>query len=209
MVSSRRAFLTQTIGVAGAAIAGLYAMNSLAAANDSSVKPPLLGDPLAPKRLAMWGSYTCPFTAILFPILQNIVGNKPKTVSLEWHHFPIHAPDPALHVAGLAFKDAHFWSFAARVLSEVFTAGGEYKALTPEKIAAFAQAEGGSEETLVAAYADKAKWDAVKADLIAGQLLGVRVTPGLFYNGYLLTPNGMPNDRDAFEKSLRKMLQLG
>jgi hypothetical protein len=49
----------------------------------------------------------------------------------------------------------------------------------------------------------------VKEDLIAGRLLGVARTPGLFYNGYFLTPNGIPLDLASFDKSLRAMLQQG
>mgnify|MGYP003329295852 CR=1 FL=1 len=81
--------------------------------------------------------------------------------------------------------------------------------LTSEKLIEFAKAEGGSEATLKAAYADKAKWTAVRDDLVAGQLLGVTVTPGLFYNGYFLTPEGLPLDNAGFEKSMRAMLQTG
>jgi protein-disulfide isomerase len=171
--------------------------------------PPLLGDVAAPKRLVMWGSYTCPFTAQLAGLLNGIVTSMPQIVSLEWHHFPIHPPDPALHVAGLSFKGAHFWSFTGRVLNEVLKAGGPYAELTPDKLAAFAKEEGGSKETLAAAYADQAKWDAVKEDLVAGRLLGITRTPGLFYNGYFMTPNGIPRDLAAFDKSLRAMLQQG
>jgi protein-disulfide isomerase len=204
MMSTRRAFLVSTVGIAGVAMVGCEPDLP-----PEHPKPPLMGEATASKRLVLWGSYTCPFTAQLLGILDGIVASMPKTVSLEWHHFPTHAPDPALHVAGLAFKDAHFWGFTRRVLGEVLRAGGPFTGLTPERIAEFAKAEGGSEESLAAAYADKGKWDAVKADLIAGRLLGIARTPGLFYNGYFLTPNGIPLDLASFDKSLRAMLQQG
>jgi protein-disulfide isomerase len=203
MMPTRRSFLLGTVGLAGTAIVGRSE-----AAPVELPKPPLWGKAEAPKRLVMWGSCTCPFTAqLLLGVLNGIMQSMPETVSLEWHHFPIHPPDPALHVAALSFKGAHFWRFTARVLGHVLGAGGVYAGLTPEKLAEFAKAEGGSEETLAAAYADKAKWDAVKQDLIAGRLLGVTQTPGLFYNGYFLTPNGIPFDRAGFDKALRAMLQ--
>jgi protein-disulfide isomerase len=207
MSSSRRDFLLGVAGGACVAMAGFGAFGAKAATG--LPRPPLMGDEKAPKRLEVWGSYTCPFTAALLPILARIVLSKPKTVSLEWHHFPTHPPDPALHVAGLAFKDAHFWGFSSRILNMVLKAGGVYKGLTPEKLAEFARAEGGNEDMLTAAYADQANWDAVKADLIAGQLLGVRATPGLFYGGYFLTPKGVPRNVKAFEKSLRTMIEQG
>jgi protein-disulfide isomerase len=219
MMSTRRAFLLSSAAFVGAAMAGCEPEQSDQAElpvapppeqpTAEHLTPPLLGDAAAPKHLVMWGSYTCPFTAQLLGVLSGIVTSMPQTVSLEWHHFPIHPPDPALHVAGLAFKDAHFWGFTEHVLGEVLKAGGPQVKLTPEMLAAFARAEGGSEQTLAAAYADQAKWDAVKEDLIAGRLLGITRTPGLFYDGYFMTPNGIPRDLAAFDKSLRAMLQQG
>jgi protein-disulfide isomerase len=178
-------------------------------AADALSKPPLLGKATAPKRLVVWGSYTCVFTAQLCQILSKVQRDMPDVVSVEWHHFPVHAPDPALHVAGLGFTGDHFWGFTLRVLSTIQAAGGSFDGLTSEKLIEFAKAEGGSEATLKAAYADKAKWTAVRDDLVAGQLLGVTVTPGLFYNGYFLTPEGLPLDNAGFEKSMRTMLQTG
>lgn len=172
-------------------------------------KAPLFGDKNASKRLVVWGSYTCWVTARLIGTLKTIVSDLKPTVSLEWRHFPIHPVDPALHVAGLGFSGDHFWGFMLRVMDDVVAAGGSFEGLTPEKLAEFAKAEGGSAETLKAAYANKAKWAAVKEDMMAGKLLGVITTPGLFYNGYFLTPGGLPSDLKAFDASLRAMLKAG
>jgi protein-disulfide isomerase len=168
---------------------------------------PLLGDKAAPGCMILWGSYTCPFTAQLFEILTAIVADMPSRASLEWHHFPIHPPDPALHVAGLAFTGDHFWGFTKHILAEILSAGGSQAGLTPAKLAEFAQAEGGSAQMLAAAYADETKWSSVREDLMAGNLLGVTRTPALFYKGYFMTPNGIPTDTAAFDKSLRAMLE--
>ena len=207
MIRTRRN-LVQT----GAAVLAAAALPPLAwaeVAPAAAARPPLLGYPTAPKRLVVWGSLTCPFTALLFASLQTIVTDLKDVVSVEWRHFPTHPPDPALHVAGLGFQGEHFWGFAFRVLGAVYAADGQYAGLTPAKLAEFAKAEGGTPETLKQAYADKAKWAAVKEDLLAGRLLGVTRTPGMFHNGYFMTPEGMPRDIKAFDKSLRAMLQAG
>lgn len=180
-----------------------------AAIESPQVNPPVLGNKDAPKRLVVWGSYTCPYTAMLFMTLQPIVSDFKDVVSVEWRHFPTHPPDPALHVAGLSLEDEHFWNFTFHVLGIVYSAGGQYAGLTKAKILELAKAEGGSEASLKAAYADRAKWAAVKQDLMAGKLLGVTRTPGLFYNGYFMTPDGIPKDMKSFNKSLRDMLQKG
>lgn len=170
-------------------------------------RPPLYGKPTARKRFVVWGSYTCPYTAQLFEILIRIQRDMPDQFNVEWRHFPTHRVDPILHVTALGFEGSHFWRFSFNMLMLVLKANGSYADLTPDKLAEFARQEGGSEETLKAAWADKAKWQAVQQDLLAGRLMGVSATPGLFFNGYFLTPDGIPLDLAGFEKSLRAMVR--
>ncbi len=202
MIASRRSLL---IGAAASSLATLPIARAETTAEHISA--PLLGDFSAPKRLVVWGSCTCPYTALLYGMLRRVVTDLKDTVSVEWRHFPTHTPDPALHVAALGFEGEHFWGFVFRVLTEVHTAKGSFIGLTDAKLIEFAKAEGGSAATLKAAYADQAKWRSVKEDLIAGQLLGVTKTPALFHNGYFMTPQGLPTDLAAFDKSLRAMLK--
>lgn len=203
MTPTRRNLIA--LGAAGLAAATI-APHAAAAAEPAVVKPPLMGEAKAPKRLVVFGSYTCVFTAALIGTLIPIERDLHGKVSVEWRHFPAHPPDPALHVAGLAFQDHHFWNFMMSVMRTVYAANGEYAGLTPEKLAEFAKAEGGTAKTLQDAYADKAKWAAVKQDLMAGKLLGITRTPGLFHDGYFVTPAGIPTDLKAFDKSLRDMI---
>lgn len=201
---SRRSVVAGMLALLPAAIAaGPAAAAEIAAERTTPIPPPLHGRPDAAKRFAMWGNYTCPYTAKLLPVLTRIVDDNPSRISLEWHHYPRRPPDPALLVAGLAFESDHFWNFTSAALALVLAAGGDYRGLTMEKLVEFAQAEGGSEATLKAAQADPAKWQAVKDDYMAGQLLGVRNTPGLFFDGFYLTPGGLPADVAGFEAQLR------
>ncbi len=94
-----------------------------------------------------------------------------------------HPPDPGLHVAVLAFT-----------------------VLTNAKIIEIAKSVGGTQALVEAAWANMTKWSAVRSDLIAGRLLGVTRTPGLFHNGYFLTPDGIPMDTEGFDRSLRSMI---
>jgi protein-disulfide isomerase len=212
---ARRLALTGGLGLAGFAVAGAaLAKPKLAAKGRDKVGPnahgpPLLGQAKAPKRFSLWGSLTCPYTAELYPVLTEIVQDNPDRVALNWRHFPTHPPDPALHVAASAFEGPHFWGFVGDVLAIVWADGGSYARLTPDKLAELAQAQGGSQAALTAAYADPAKWKTVKDDFLAGQLMGVVRTPGLFYDGYFLTAAGMPSDLPGFDKSLRDMIAAG
>ena len=207
MSISRRQILRH--GIVGMAAVGYGGVAAPALSGAALPKPPVLGNPLAPKRLVVWGSYTCPFTAQLFNVVSDILRDMPDAASVEWRHFATHAPDPALHVAGMGFAGDHFWGFTFKVLGAVLAAQGDHAVLTSARLLDFAKAEGGSEETLKAAYADKAKWTAVRQDMLAGQLLGVVRTPGLFYNGYFMTPEGLPVNTATFDKSLRAMLKAG
>ena len=198
----------RTVLASGAAAAfGMIPGRSLDAKEPPPIERPIMGDVAAPKRLVVWGSCTCAFTAQLYVILKQIVQDMPRVASVEWRHFPLHQPDPALHVGSLGFKGDHFWGFVFRVLGVVLEKGGDYAGLTPEKLGEFAQAEGGSAATLKEAQADPAKWAMVKQDLLAGHFLGITATPGLFYNGFFLTPGGIPLDKKAFDASLRGMLK--
>jgi len=60
MTFSRRDFVA-----ASAAGLATFTLPFGAIADPAGVKPPLLGDANAPKRLVAWGSYTCPYTALL------------------------------------------------------------------------------------------------------------------------------------------------
>lgn len=138
--------------------------------------------------------------------LIQIQKDMPKLVSIEWRHFPTHPPDPGLHVAALAFTGTKFWSFISAVLNIVLAADGQYAGLTNAKIVAIAKSLGVPQAMVEAAWASKAKWSVVRSDLIAGRLMGVTKTPGLFHNGYFLTPDGIPVDANGFDRSLRSML---
>ena len=199
---SRRRFVQGMVGLSVVGITGVAARGEI-----SAVAPELIGPAEASNRFQAWGSFTCPFTAMLMTLLTRIAKANPDTVCIEWHHFPTHKPDPAIHVASLAFSGTAYWGYAQRIFDAILAASGDFRGLTREKLVEFAKAEGGSEEDLEAAYADRDNWDAVKADLIAGQLLGVKVTPGLFYRGYFLTPTGLPRNLKEFEKSMFAMLK--
>ena len=201
---SRRVALGRAAAGATALLAATWPAAILA--KPATIHRPLLGSAAAPKRLILWGSLTCPYTAMLVDKLLGIQRDMPKVVAIEWHHFPTHPPDPALHVAALAFKGDQFWRFATTVLGQIYAAGGSYDTLTPARIEQIATSISGSPASVRAALRNQALWIVVRQDLIAGKLMRVSKTPGLFFNGYFLTPDGIPNDLEGFDRELRKMV---
>ncbi len=211
MPDRRRLILTAAAAAApGAALAkaasktsGKTPARKAAAAKVDVGAPHLLGPADAAKHFVLWGSYTCPYTAALFPILLKLQAETPKRVCIEWRHFPLHPPDPALHVAGQGLAGDAFWGFTTQILAFYLK---EDRQPDGKDLLALAQANGETQAWIDKAEADPVLWSAVKRDLIAGQLMGVASTPGLFVDGYFLTPDGMPSDAAGFEKSLRDMI---
>jgi len=207
MTPDRRRALIGMAGFGAGLALGATRLSGAPRAQPGLPGPPVLGAVNAPKRLVMWGSLTCPFTAMLLPVLTKIQADMPAQVSIEWRHFPTHKPDPSLHLASMAFRGPHFWGFTSAVLRFVYDAAGQFSGLTDEKVTQIAVLNGGSNAMLVRARADRSNWQALKRDLMAGRLMGVTRTPGLFHNGYFLTPDGVPRDLAAFDRSLRAMVQ--
>jgi hypothetical protein len=170
--------------------------------------PPVLGAADASNTLKLWGSYTCPFTSrLLIDILIPLVQDSNGTVNVEWHHYPIHEPDPSLHVIGLADR-GKFWKFLYTVMMAARQDPNMQLNVSMDRIVQLAGAAGISETQVKRAYDDESNWAAVQDDVLAGKLLGIRGTPGLFFAGYFLTAEGMPKDNAVFDGTLRNMLHV-
>jgi protein-disulfide isomerase len=168
------------------------------------IRPPLYGSPNAPHRFTVFGSFTCPFTIALMNLLGSIVADSNGTVAIEWRNLPVHDMDPMLQAVALADLDK-FWPFLVAVMSAA--SQGKISAdLNWDQVVALGKAAGIAEEKLVAARDKQANWNSVREDFLAAKLLGISRTPGLLYDGYYMTPDGIPNDLAAFDASLRKMV---
>ena len=168
------------------------------------IRPPLYGSPTAAHRFTVFGSFTCPFTIALMNLLGSIVADSNGTVAIEWRNLPVHDMDPMLQAVALADLDK-FWPFLATVMSAA-SQGKITADLNWDQVVALGKAAGIAEEKLVAARDKPAYWNAVRQDFLAAKLLGISRTPGLLYDGYYMTPDGIPNDLAAFDASLRKMV---
>jgi protein-disulfide isomerase len=169
---------------------------------------PVFGAAGAPNTLKVWGSYTCPFTSrLVIEILMPIVRDSNGTVNVEWHHFPIHNTDPSFHVVGYA-DPAKFWQYLYAVMMAARQDDNLQLNVSMARIIQLAGAVGISEARVKSAYDNQSSWNAVRDDLLAGKVLGVTGTPGLFYSGYFLTPEGLPRATAEFDSSLRRMLNV-
>jgi protein-disulfide isomerase len=144
---------------------------------------------------------------LLIDVLLPLVRDSNGTVNVEWHHFPLHNPDPTLHVVGLADR-SKFWKFLYTVMLAARQDPQMQLNVSMDRIVQLAGAAEISETQVRRAYDDESNWAAIQDDELAGKLLGMRGTPGLFYSGYFLTSEGVPKDIAAFDASLRQMLNI-
>jgi protein-disulfide isomerase len=172
-------------------------------AGDGLTPPPLLGPATAAERFIIWGSYTCPYTAMLIPIMKGLQSDHPKAVALEWRHYPLHPPDPALHVASMAVAPGRAWDFTAAVLEDYLATE---KQTDGAKLLSLLAKFGGDEKSYSRALADPASWATLKRDMLAAQMIGVKLTPAVVIDGYYLTPDGLPSDLKGFDAALRAMV---
>lgn len=168
---------------------------------------PILGAKTASRTFIVWGSMSCPFTNELIPILEGIVADSSGTVKVEWHHFPIHKHDPAIHLAAMA-DPAKFWRVYAAVRAEAQKNDAFGAEAAHAQILAAAKAGGVPAAKVERALKDKELIEAFKQDVLAGKLLGVKMTPAVFYQGYFMTPEGLPLNTLGFDNALRTMLKL-
>ena len=173
---------------------------------DEQSGPPVYGFPNARQTLVVWGSFTCPFMVRLMQVLAKIVQDSNGTVNIQWRHLPAHEYDPVLHAVSLA-DPKRFWNFAFQVMG-AFMKGNDPAKWKWEQIVEIGKAAGIPEEALAKARDDKENWEVVQQDYLAAKLLQIEKTPGLFYDGYFMTPDGLPLDAAAFDKSLRAMLKV-
>ena len=185
-------------------LAVLLCFGAISASRADAPPLPAYGSDKAPYSFTVWGTFTCPFPRKIMPVLKQIVDESNGKVRLEWRHYPVHPPDPSLHVLAQA-DPARFWDFAFAFMQalDANSNSTDYNA----NAKAAAEKTGIDLAKFAAAEADAARWDAVKQDFLAGRLMGVSFTPGIFFDGYFLTPKGPPMDTKAFEASLRVMVQ--
>lgn len=187
-------------------IALLLLVFAAGARAEEKSSPPIFGSPNAQHTLTVWGSFTCHFTVRLLQVLSSIVRDSNGTVNIQWRHLPAHNFDPLLHAVSLA-ETPRFWNFASQVMA-AYMKGDDPEKWNWEKIVEIGKAAGVREEALIKARDNQENWEIVQQDFLAAKLLRIEKTPGLFYNGYFMTPDGLPQDIVSFDKSLRAMLNV-
>ena len=163
---------------------------------------PVYGAQDAPLTFTVWGSLTCPYTRKLMPVLKKVVDESDGKANIVWRHYPVHPPDPSLHVYSMA-EPARFWDLLFVLMDR---AGSFHPDFEPVALEAGKQLNIPAAK-IRASQKNERLWHLLKQDFLAAKLAGIRLTPGLFHDGYFLTPGGIPQDMNEFESILRNIVK--
>ncbi len=140
----------------------------------------LRGPADAPVSLVEYGDYQCPYCGMAYPIVEDLLRQRPDTVRYAYRHFPltnVHPyAEPAAEAAEAAgaramFWPAHHWLFQHqdRLDPLYLLAGMDELGLDAEAIA---------DDLETQRYSDR-----VRVDLLGGMRSAVNGTPTFFVNG--------------------------
>ncbi len=140
----------------------------------------LRGSADAPVTLVEYGDYQCPYCAMAYPVVEDLLRERRDTVRFAYRHFPLTNVHPYAETAAEAaeaagtrgrFWPAHRWLFQHqdRLDPGYLVAGTAQLGLDAEAIATDLETH---------TYADR-----VRADFLGGMRSGVTGTPTFFVNG--------------------------
>ena len=139
----------------------------------------VLGPEAAPVTVVEYGDYECPYCGRAFPILKELLAERPETVRLVFRNFPLTDLHPHAQIAAEfaeaagargRFWEAHDW---------IYTHQSRLDSAQLEKVADTLDPTGGIAEDLRHhAYSER-----IRHDFIGGIRSGVNGTPSFFING--------------------------
>lgn len=162
----------------------------------------LQGLPGAAIEIVVFGDLQCPYTARLWPHLQQLDTEMPGRLRVAWLDWPqttVHARAEMLAEAGQeARRQGRFWPFVTALARRVD--------VLDDRTLWLAAAEVGlKEKALKQALAQHTWTQAVQAERDQGERAGVKATPTVFIDGHLFQPaNGI--SADSLRPAIRQLL---
>lgn len=155
----------------------------------------------APVKLVEFSDFQCPFCASLKPALARILEKYPAEVAIVYRHFPLQRIHPHAFEAARAsecasaqgrFRQYHDALYARQVAIGVMSWGD------------FAEAAGVPDlRGFRSCMADTAHAGAVRTDLATATELGLRGTPTIILDGYVLTGPGLADLERRVDRAVR------
>lgn len=145
-------------------------------------KHPTLGDPKAPVTVMVFGSYQCPYTAMVMRTLAQLVKDHPRKVKVVWRDFPLafHRESRPAALAGReVFRQkgsAAFFAFQQLVFAN-------QRGITDAQLSGWAVQVGANGARVLGALQDAGHQKGLQEDMAEGQGIGVRGTPASYVFG--------------------------
>jgi len=158
-----------------------YASFDRRAKLDVSRFGPPLGSPDAPVTMVEFSDFTCPYCALVRPLLEAFVRARPARVRLFYKPFPIESHPGALETA-----QAAEWARERGLFWPMHDAVFEERAHTTEDLADLARSLGGDPADLREALAQERFLPRVRESQAEARAAGIRGTPTLFLGGRML-----------------------
>ena len=141
----------------------------------------LLGETNARVMILEYGDFECPYSAMAWPVLENLVEEYPDSIQLVFRHFPVSREHQQAKLAAEAAEAAgaqgKFWEMHAMLFAH-------QDQLVFENLRRFARLIGMEGERFDHALMGHRYRNEVQQDLFSGRQDGVRDTPTLFINGH-------------------------
>ena len=149
------------------------------------------GDEAAAVTIVVFSDLECPTCARFHAQLEGLRKKYPKQLRLAYRHFPLPQHQqgmPAARAALAAGEQGKFWEF-------VHAAYAQQDKLSDATYEAIVKEIGGDVAAWKKSYADPKHEATIKADMKAGQELGLAYTPYAFINGVLLPPQALSDEQ--------------
>lgn len=160
---------------------GYYASFDRRAKLDVTRFGPPLGNPDAPVTMVEFSDFTCPYCALVRPILEAFVKARAERVKLYYKPFPIESHPGALEAA-----QAGEWARERGIFWPMHDAIFEERAHSVEELADLARAAGGDPADLREAVAEKRHLARIRESQAEARAAGIRGTPTVFLGGRML-----------------------
>lgn len=141
---------------------------------------PARGPATAPVTIVEFADFQCPYCGRMAPVLQQLLAKYPQQVRLVYREFPLDDIHPhAMHaaVSGVcAAEQGKFWELHDALFANQAALGDGEVMKTAEQV-------GVKLQPFATCLLSAKPYEAVRADVKAGEQAGVTGTPGIFVNG--------------------------
>jgi protein-disulfide isomerase len=161
---------------------------------------PFKGTDDAPVTIALFTDFQCPYCARIVPLLDQVLEKNKGKVKLVFKNFPLNIHQFARKAAAAALaagKQGKFWEYHDRLFEN-------YNRLNDQLLQELARQLGLDMEKFEKEMNDPQVMQVINQDVQDGARAGVRGTPTIFVNGFLLRNTGLGGFQTAIDRELQK-----